>query len=70
MAQAATALQLSFEETVIESYNLYEMATKGVTRRVMRSICVWSLYGHRSFVFALRFDLFSDLSFQWFTLFF
>lgn len=29
MEQAATSLQLSFEESVIESYNLYEMATKG-----------------------------------------
>ena len=29
MEQAATAVQLSFEESVIESYNLYEMATKG-----------------------------------------
>nr|CAH0110851.1 unnamed protein product [Daphnia galeata] len=29
MEQAATAVQLCFEEYVIESYNLYEMATKG-----------------------------------------
>lgn len=29
MEQAATSLQLNFEESVIESYNLYEMATKG-----------------------------------------
>lgn len=29
MEQAATSMQLSFEESVIESYNLYEMATKG-----------------------------------------
>lgn len=29
MAETATALQLSFEEAVVESYNLYETATKG-----------------------------------------
>ena len=29
MEQSATSIQLSFEEHVIESYNLYEMATKG-----------------------------------------
>ena len=29
MEQTATALQLAFEECVIESFNLYEMATKG-----------------------------------------
>ena len=29
MAETATALQLSFEEAVVESYNLYEIATKG-----------------------------------------
>ena len=32
MAETATALQLSFEEAVVESYNLYEMATKGNTK--------------------------------------
>ena len=29
MEQTATALQLAFEECVIDSFNLYEMATKG-----------------------------------------
>lgn len=29
VAETATALQLSFEEAVVESYNLYEIATKG-----------------------------------------
>ena len=29
MEEAATGLQLSFEETVNESYNLYQTATKG-----------------------------------------
>lgn len=29
MEQAATALQIHFEETVVESYNLYTMASKG-----------------------------------------
>lgn len=39
MEQAATSIQLCFEECVIESYNVYEMATKG-NSSVIRLICL------------------------------